>query len=123
MTMAGIHGFGNVNKGVNFGGLNQAGNAKNAQQAKNETELKLNTNQVDGFVKSNNAEQTREEDKPKINEGGDGKKKGWKEKLSEFSRRYGEALKRNNATFELDDFVTAFGQAIGSYGWNEDPFQ
>ena len=74
MTMAGINGFGNVNKGVNFGGLNQAGNAKNAQQAKNETELKLNTNQVDGFVKSNNAEQTREEDKPKINEGGDGAK-------------------------------------------------
>lgn len=74
--MAGINGFGaNYNKGINVGGLNQSGNAKNTQQAKNElTELKLNTNQVDGFVKSNNAEQTREEDKPKFDEGGDGAK-------------------------------------------------
>ena len=117
--MAGINGFGNVN----LGGVNQIGAAKGTQQTKLETESLLQKNdQLDGFVKSNDVEQTKkEDDKPK--EGGDGAKKGWKEKLSEFGRRYGEALKRNNATFELDDFITALGQTIGSYGWNEDPFQ
>ena len=120
--MAGINGFGNVN----LGRVNQIGAAKGTQQTKLETESLLQKkDQLDGFVKSNDVkleEAKKEDDKPK-KEDGDGAKKGWKEKLSEFGRRYGEALERNNATFELDDFLTALGQAIGSYGWNEDPFQ
>ena len=84
MTMAGINGFGaNFNRGINVGGLNQAGNAKNTQQAKNElSELKLNTNQVDGFVRTNNeVQEAKKDDKPK--EGGDGAKKGFWERFRE----------------------------------------
>ena len=73
--MAGINGFGNVN----LGGVNQIGAAKGTQQTKLETESLLQKNdQLDGFVKSNDVEQTKkEDDKPKINEGGDGEKKSY----------------------------------------------
>ena len=75
--MAGINA--NFNRGFNVGGLNQTGNTRNTQQAKNDVqqELKLNLNQVDGFARSNNAEQTKEEDKPKFSQGGDGEKKSF----------------------------------------------
>lgn len=119
--MAGINGFRNVN----LGGVNQTGAAKGTQQAKLETESLIQKNdQLDGFVKSNNAEQTREEDKPKFDEGGDGKKKGWKEKLGKFFENYGNALARNGAVDpgNLKTWDKSVGQAIASSTLGYDPF-
>ena len=95
--MAGINRFGaNYNRDVNGANFGQAGNAKKTQQAQNElTELKLNTNQLDGFVKSNSTEQTREEDLPKFDDGGDAGKIGdWLKKVWDGIR--GEKQNKEN---------------------------
>ena len=109
--MAGINGFGNVN----LGGVNQTGATKDTQQTKLETESLLQKNdQLDGFVKSNDVEQTKEEDKPKFDEGGDGKKKGWKEKLGEFFQKLGESLVREGNPYDADSRIASVSQAGGS---------
>ena len=125
--MAGINGIGNVNK-VNLSGVNQAGAAKNAQQAKNETEnLKLDDNQLDGFVRSNNdVQEAKKDDEPK--QGGDGAKKGkgngksWKDN---YLSRVAEKLKwkqdqpfnpNPNAGSGTFDWIDAAACAVGACG-------
>lgn len=125
--MAGINGFGaNYNKGINVGGLNQSGNAKNTQQAKNElTELKLNTNQLDGFVKSNNAEvqeAKKEDDKPK--EGGDGAKKGKKSYGDYLNKHLNKFGGGEGLNLQADTEATAAGCVIVAFlDWAVHGFQ
>ena len=112
--MAGINA--NFNRGFNVGGLNQTGNTRNTQQAKNDVqqELKLNLNQVDGFARSNNdvQEAKKKDDEPK--QGGDGAKKGWKEKLGEFFQKLGESLVREGNPYDADSRIASVSQAAGS---------
>ena len=112
--MAGINA--NFNRGINFGGLNQAGVAKNEQQAKNEKEFLIQKDEpLDSFVKTNNElqEAKKEDDKPQKSDGGNKKdKKSFGDYLNKHLNKCGGA---ENLTRHNDPEATAAGAFIVAF--------
>ena len=117
--MAGINGFGaNFNKNSQVGRLGQGGQTqKKAQTQKKElTELKLNTNQVDGFVKSKEAKPAEEPQfaKKKDGDGNGGKKdkKSFGDYLNKHLDKFGGGEGLNN---QANPEATAAGVVIVAF--------